>query len=60
MCRRRKTAGSWEKTAVLPAGRVSHGYCPECFARMMQKAGLPAAVEAEGCEIRFAAGGGSR
>ena len=46
MCRKFRNGNEWTEGAPNDAAKVSHGYCPECAARMMHEILLMPRAEA--------------
>jgi hypothetical protein len=40
VCARRKGIRGWRKAAVSSFAALSHGYCPECYCKLMRGCGL--------------------
>ncbi|MDA8165726.1 MAG: hypothetical protein M0017_11930 [Desulfobacteraceae bacterium] len=45
VCHRQKGKNGWERKTTLPCTNVSHGYCPECYRKMMIRYGLASTFE---------------
>ena len=45
ICKRKKGESGWEKAVVKPFADLSHGYCPECYRKLMIDYGLASALD---------------
>jgi hypothetical protein len=45
VCQRKKGENGWEKGMIKPFADLSHGYCPECYQKIMIDYGLASTVD---------------
>lgn len=45
ICQRQKGENGWDRAVVKPCTDLSHGYCPECYRKILIQYGLASALD---------------